>query len=76
MKSGYKKEWKVVECGTSKDCWCGVIVLKSLKKYNHEDENDKNVIIDPGWITKEFAKYVVKLHNAEIKRKLKGEVNE
>ena len=73
MKSGYKQEWKVVKCGTQDDCWCGVIVLKSLKKYN-EDVKDKNVIIDPGWITKEFASYVVKLHNAEIKRKLKGEV--
>lgn len=71
MKSIYKKEWKVVKCDASDDCWCGVIVLKSLKKYN-EDVNDKNIIIDPGWITKEFAKYVVKLHNAEIKRQNKN----
>ena len=71
MKSVFKQEWKVVECGTQDNCWCRMIVLKSLKEYN-EDVNDNKVIIDPGWITKEFAKYVVKLHNAEIKRQNKN----
>ena len=74
MKSVYKQEWKVIECGTQDNCWCRVIVLKSLKKYDPDDENnDDSIVVGPGMIVSKFAKYVVKLHNAEIKRKLKGE---
>ncbi|HUS49548.1 MAG TPA: hypothetical protein VMZ91_05250 [Candidatus Paceibacterota bacterium] len=75
MKSIFKQEWKVVECGTQDKCWCRVIVLKSLKKYDFNDENNEDsIVVGPGMIESKFAKYVVKLHNVEIKRKLIGEV--
>ena len=74
MKSIFKQEWKVVECGTQDKCWCRMIVLKTLKKYDPDDDNEDSIVVEMGMIDSYIAKNVVKLHNAEIKRKLIGEV--
>jgi len=72
MKSIFKQEWKVVECGTQDKCWCRMIVLKTLKKYDPDDDNEDSIVIEMGMIDSYIAKYVVKLHNAEIKRQNKN----
>ena len=74
MKSIFKQEWKVVECGTQDKCWCRMIVLKTLKKYDPDDDNEDSIVVGPGTIESKFAKYVVKLHNAEIKRQINRRV--
>lgn len=69
MKSVYKQEWKTDKCGmTDYPCWCRVIVLKSLKKYNYKDENEDSVIVGTGAISTKLAHYIVKLHNKELKK--------
>ena len=60
--SVYKQEWKIDKCGMGDyPCWCRVIVLKSLKKYNCRDDNENNVIVRPGCVSTKLACYIVKL---------------
>lgn len=72
MKSIYKQEWKIDKCGMGDyPCWCRVIILKSLEKFNYKDYNENNTIVRTGVIPTKLAHYIVKLHN----KKLKGQIN-
>ena len=50
-------KWKVKPCFVSEKCWCRTIVTIT----GHE-------VVGGGRIDKEFAKYVVKLHNKSLRR--------
>ncbi len=64
IKSTYKQKWKVVKCGV-KDCGCRMIVLPS---YNSKKDKLEDCIILAGDIGVKFARYITKLHNAELKK--------
>ena len=69
--SVYKQEWKIDKCGMEDyPCWCRVIILKSLKKFNYKDNNRDKVIVSTGAIPTKLACYIVKLHNKELKKQV------
>lgn len=70
------KKWKVSCCHTGKSCWCRMIVLKDtndLKNQNlsKSEIEDKKVVVGAAELTKDLAKYIVKLHNEDLDRKNK-----
>ncbi len=55
--------WKVNECSTGAECWCRIITTEE-PIYTNDDEQ-LNIT---GWgsISKEFAEYIVKIHNENL----------
>ncbi len=62
MKSQKNKTWKVIPCHSGTECWCRIIVVDDLIR---SDEGDPN-INNSGSISKEFAEYIVDLHNKNL----------
>lgn len=67
----FKVEWIAKEC-SSKDCWCRMLFPKEPIIYNHKINNhigmdEEFYIVGSGSINKEFAEYIVDLHNKSLK---------
>ncbi len=61
----YQQKWKIVKC-RSKNCWCRLVVLPS---YNSKTDLLDDCVILGGCVETELAKYIVKLHNKNLKGK-------
>lgn len=59
-----KIKWKLSLCTQGKKCWCRIIEPEEEIIY---DKIEKLYISPAGGINKEYAKYIVKLHNENIK---------
>jgi len=57
------KPWKVIPCHSGTDCWCRIITTEEPVQDDGEDLN----ISSWGSIPKEFAEYIVNLHNQNLK---------
>ena len=57
------KPWKVIPCHSGTECWCRIIEVCDLERSNDED----SYINNSGSIPKEFAEYIVNLHNQNLK---------
>jgi len=58
-------KWKVITCSAGKDCWCRMIVPKDKL---FDDNNNEIYIVNSGFMCKEHAKHIVKLHNKNLKK--------
>jgi hypothetical protein len=56
------KPWKVVPCHSGTECWCRLIEVCGLERSDDED----SYINNSASIPKEFAEYLVELHNKNI----------
>jgi hypothetical protein len=63
IKKSYTVEWKTDVCTVGEDCWCRTIVPKDPIIVDNEDEF---YIIGSGSVPKEYAEYLVTLHNASV----------
>jgi hypothetical protein len=60
----FKKEWKVLECFSGKDCWCRMIGTIDYTPQTEEQE----LVIGAIAVNKQMAEYIVDLHNKEVKQ--------
>jgi len=68
-KSIYNQKWKVAKCN-AENCWCRLIVLPS---YDPKTSRLEDCVIDAGEVSAKLVKYIVKLHNDELKKKVENE---
>jgi len=57
------KPWKVIPCHAGTECWCRIITVEEFERPDNEDSH----ISSWGSISKEFAEYLVELHNQNLK---------
>lgn len=59
----FNSEWKSSVCSQGEKCWCRIIEPLNKIEYNNGEEI---YIVGDGAISKEFAEYIVKLHNDNL----------
>lgn len=59
----FNSEWKSSVCSQGEECWCRII--EPLNKIEY-DNGEEIYIVGSGSISKEFAEYIVKLHNNNL----------
>jgi hypothetical protein len=72
----YKRPWKAVTCNQGESCWCRIIQTVEPIEYEFPTREDDEVrfdtldeIVPMGAIDKDFAEYVVTLHNSFLEKK-------
>jgi hypothetical protein len=72
----YRRPWKAVTCSQGESCWCRIIKTVEPIEYqvnaSEEDEIKFDLIseiVSMGAIDKDFAEYVVTLHNNFLEKK-------
>jgi hypothetical protein len=72
----YKRPWKAVPCSQGESCWCRIIeTVEPIEYQINKSEEDEigfdsiSEIVPMGAIDKDFAEYVVKLHNNFLEKK-------
>ncbi|KKM80715.1 hypothetical protein LCGC14_1337060 [marine sediment metagenome] len=63
-KDNINKKWKISTCHEGAKCWCRII---STVDATSKDEGFENCIVPSGSIYKEYAQYIVKIHNEWLK---------
>lgn len=56
------KPWKAIPCHSGTECWCRIITVEDFERPDNEDSH----ISSWGSISKEFAEYLVELHNQTL----------
>lgn len=67
-----KVKWKTSLCHQGETCWCRIIEPEKVILFDDFFETGKEeefTIIDSGSINKEFAEYIVDLHNKSLENK-------
>ena len=72
----YRRPWKAVPCSQGESCWCRIIKTVEPIEYQLSNREDDEVrfgtlgeIVPMGAIDKDFAEYVVTLHNNFLEKK-------
>jgi hypothetical protein len=72
----YKRPWKAVTCSQGESCWCRIIQTVEPIEYEFPTREEDEVrfgtldeIVSMGCIDKDFAEYVVTLHNNFLEKK-------
>jgi hypothetical protein len=72
----YRRPWKASTCSQGESCWCRIIKTVEPIEYQvttkEEDEvrfDTLDEIVSMGCIDKDFAEYVVTLHNNFLEKK-------
>lgn len=69
IKKSFNVEWKIQEC-YSKSCWCAAIVPRETIYFSSKEDEEpieELFIIPNASVSKEYAKYIVELHNKSLK---------
>lgn len=64
-------KWKVTECFSGPQCWCGRIVPVDPILYNYTESSDyeeEYEIVGDAAIDQKTAEYIVRLHNEDYER--------
>jgi hypothetical protein len=72
----YNRPWKAVTCSQGESCWCRIIeTVEPIEYQINKSEEDEigfdsiSEIVPMGAIDKDFAEYVVTLHNNFLEKK-------
>ena len=71
VKKAYNVKWKTSECSAGPDCWCRIIEPEEPIIYKDREILESLYIAGSGCMPKEFAVYIVRLHNMQIVKKWK-----
>lgn len=62
-------KWKVTTCNSGEKCWCRMIDFEEEIKYKNNLILEDLYVVNSGSLPKEYAEYLVKLHNQKIETK-------
>lgn len=65
IKKSFEVKWKTTRCG-QEDCWC--LGIEPVEKIT-DDNGEQIYIAGGGFLPKEYAEYIVKIHNEKIDKK-------
>jgi hypothetical protein len=59
--------WEVKTCPQGPKCWCRSIQPKEPIQYKFENHLEDVFIAESGFLQREYAEYIVELHNNTLK---------
>jgi hypothetical protein len=69
IKDILESKWRFQKC-TAKDCWCGLIITNDKIDFGIDKEPPEQYFVaHAACLDKDIAKYIIKLHNKNLKEK-------
>ncbi len=60
--------WKAMVCTQGTDCWCRIVTPRKNITYDWKGSEEEMYVAASGTLDKKTAKYIVKLHNDNLKK--------